>query len=75
MATERVERRLIAVLAANVADYSRLTELDGEGTAARLSAHRRDLIDPKIDEHGGRIVRATGDSLLAEFASATEAVR
>jgi adenylate cyclase len=75
LVTERVERRLIAVLAADVAGYSRLTELDEEGTLARLRAHRRELIDPKIDEHGGRILRATGDSLLVEFASATEAVR
>jgi len=75
LATERVERRLIAVLAADVAGYSRLMELDEERTLARLKAHRRELIDPKIDEHNGRIVRATSDSLLAEFASATEAVR
>jgi class 3 adenylate cyclase len=75
LATERVERRLIAVLAADTADHSRLMGLDEEGTLARLRAHRRELIDPKIDEHSGRIVRATGDSLLAEFASATEAVR
>ena len=75
LATERVERRLIAVLAADIAGYSRLTELDEEGTLARLRAHRRELIDPKIEEHGGRTIRATGDSLLAEFASATEAVR
>jgi adenylate cyclase len=75
LATERVERRLIAVLAADIAGYLRLTELDEEGTLARLRAHRRELIDPKIAEHGGRIVRAANDSLLAEFASATEAVR
>jgi adenylate cyclase len=75
LATERVERRLIAVLAADVAGYSRLMGLDEERTLARLKAHRRELIDPKIDEHNGRIVRATSDSLLAEFASATEAVR
>jgi class 3 adenylate cyclase len=75
LATERVERRLVTVLAADIAGYSRLTELDEEGTLARLRAHRRELIDPKIDEHGGRTIRATGDSLLAEFASATEAVR
>src|SRR6516165_9783071 len=75
LATERVERRLIAVLAADVAGYSRLMGLDAQGTLARLRAHRRELIDPKIDEHNGRIVRATGDSLLAEFGSATEAVR
>ena len=75
MATEHSERRLIAVLAADVADYSRLIGLDQEGTHERLRAHRRELIDPKIDEHGGRIVRAADNSLLAEFASATEAVR
>ena len=75
MATERVERRLIAVLAADIEGYSRLTELDDEGTLARLRAHRRELIDPKIEEHSGRIVRTTGDSLLAEFACAAEAVR
>src|SRR6516164_3552662 len=75
LATERVERRLIAVLAADVAGYSRLMGIDEQGTLAQFRAHRRELIDPKIDEHGGRIVRATGDSLLAEFASATEAVR
>ena len=73
MAMERIERRLIAVLAADIADYSRLMGLDEEGTLARLRAHRRELIDPKIDEHGGRIVRAAGNGLLAEFASATEA--
>ena len=75
MATERLERRVIAVLAADIADHSRLMGLDEEGTLARLRAHHRELIDPKIEEHGGHIVRATGDSLLAEFASATEAVR
>ena len=75
MATHRAERRRIAVLAADVAGYSRLKGLDEEGTLARLRAHRRELIDPKIDEHCGRILRAAGDSLLAEFASATEAVR
>jgi adenylate cyclase len=75
LAKERVERRLIAVLATDVAGHSRLMGLDEEGTLARLRAHRRELIDPKIDEHNGRIVRATGDSLLAEFANATEAVR
>jgi class 3 adenylate cyclase len=75
LATERVERRLIAVLAADVAGYSRLTGLDEEETLARLRSHRRELIDPRIDEHGGRIVRDTGDSLLAEFANASEAVR
>jgi class 3 adenylate cyclase/tetratricopeptide (TPR) repeat protein len=75
LATERVERRRIAVLAADVADYSRLMGLDEDGTVARLTAHRRELIDPKIEEHNGRTIRASGDSLVAEFASATEAVR
>jgi class 3 adenylate cyclase len=75
LATERVERRLVTVLAADIAGYSRLTELDEEGTLARLRAHRRELIDAKIEEHNGRTIRATGDSLLAEFDSATEAVR
>jgi class 3 adenylate cyclase len=75
LAKERVKRRLIVVLAAEIPGYSRLTELDEEGTLARLRAHRRELIDPKIDEHGGRTIRATGGSLLAEFASAAEAVR
>ena len=75
LAMERVERRLIAVLAADIAGHSRLMGLDEEGTLSRLKAHRRELIDPKIDEHNGRIVRATSDSLLAEFASAIEAVR
>jgi adenylate cyclase len=75
LATERIERQVIAVLAADIAGYSRLMGLDEEGTLARLGAHRRELIDPRIAEHGGRIVRAAGDSLLAEFADATKAVR
>jgi class 3 adenylate cyclase len=75
LATERVERRLVTILAAEVAGYSRLIGLDEAGTLARLKGHRRELIDRKINAHGGRIVRATGEGLLAEFASATEAVR
>ena len=75
MATERVERRLTAILAADVAGYSRLMGADEEGTLARLEAHRRELIDPKIAEHRGRIVKTTGDGLLAEFASVVDAVR
>ena len=58
MAEERVERRLTAILAADVAGYSRLTGSDEEGTLARLKAHRSALVDPKINEHRGRIVRA-----------------
>jgi len=75
LATERVERRLTAILAADVAGYSRLIGADEEGTLACLKAHRRELVDPKIAEHRGRIVKTTGDGLLAEFASVVDAVR
>jgi adenylate cyclase len=75
LAAERVERKLAAILAADVAGYSRLMGADEEGTLARLKAHRRELIDPKIAEHRGRIVKTTGDGLLVEFASPVEAVR
>src|SRR6266550_1205065 len=68
-------RRLAAVLAADVAGYSRLMGADEEGTLERLKALRRDLIDPKIAEHHGRIVKTTGDGLLGEFASAVDAAR
>src|SRR2546421_1069839 len=71
---ERVERRLAAILAADVAGYSRLMGQDEAGTLARLRAHRRELIDPKIAEHKGRIVKTTGDGLLLEFPSVVEAV-
>ena len=74
MSGERVERRLTAILAADVAGYSRLMGLDEAGTLARLRAHRHDLIDPKIAEHKGRIVKTTGDGLLIEFPSVVEAV-
>ena len=73
--TERVERRLAAVLAADVAGYSRLMGADEEGTLARLKAVRKDLVDPAIASHRGRIVKTTGDGLLIEFASAVDAVR
>jgi adenylate cyclase len=72
---ERVERKLAAILATDVAGYSRLIGLDEEGTLARLKAHRRELIDPKIAEHHGRIVKTTGDGMLVEFASVVDAVR
>jgi len=75
MAEAHVERRLAAILAADVAGYSRLMGLDEEGTLAGLKAHRRELIDPKITEHHGRIVKTTGDGMLVEFASAVDAVR
>jgi adenylate cyclase len=74
LGAERVERRLAAILAADVAEYSRLMGADEEGTLARLKAHRRELIDPKISEHRGRIVKTTGDGILIEFPSVVEAV-
>jgi adenylate cyclase len=75
MAPERVERRLSAVIAADVANYSGLMGADEEGTLAQLKAHRRELIDPKIAEHRGRIVKTTGDGILIEFASVVDAGR
>src|SRR6202163_4807576 len=75
LATGRVERRLAAILAADVAGYSRLMGADEEGTLARLKALRRELADPKIKEHRGRIVKTTGDGLLLEIASVVDAVR
>jgi len=68
-------RRLAAILAADVAGYSRLMGVDEEGTHERLKAHLRDLVDPKIKEHRGRVVKNTGDGLLAEFSSVVDAVR
>jgi len=68
-------RRLAAILAADVAGYSRLMGADEEGTHERLGRHLRDLLDPKIKEHRGRIVKNTGDGLLAEFPSVVDAVR
>ena len=68
-------RRLAAVLAADVAGYSRLMGRNEEGTLERLMAHRRAVVDPKIAEHHGRIVKTTGDGILAEFASVVDAVR
>jgi adenylate cyclase len=70
-----VERRLAAILAADVAGYSRLMGGDEEGTLERLKAHRRELVDPKIREHRGRIVKTTGDGMLVEFPSVVDAVR
>ena len=68
-------RRLAAILAADVVGYSRLMGADEEGTHERLKTHLRELVDPKIAEHHGRIVKNTGDGLLAEFASVVDAVR
>ncbi|MEJ2378865.1 MAG: adenylate/guanylate cyclase domain-containing protein, partial [Pseudolabrys sp.] len=70
-----MERRLTAVLAADVAGYSRLMSFDEEGTLSQLKAHRRVLIDPRITEYKGRIVKTTGDGLLVEFASVIDAIR
>ena len=75
MASERVERRLTAIVAADVAGYSRLMGADDEGTLAQLKAHRRALVDPKINEHRGRIVKTAGDGMLVEFASVVDALR
>ena len=75
MSGERVERRLAAILAVDVAGYSRLMGADEEGTHAAMLAVRRELGDPKIREHRGRIVKTTGDGLLVEFASVVDAVR
>ena len=74
MAQERVERRLAAIVATDMVGYSRLIGVDEAGTIARQKAHRAELIDPKITEYNGRIVKTTGDGLLIEFASAVDAV-
>src|SRR5262245_11786083 len=68
-------RRLAAILAADVAGYSRLMGADEEGTLERLKALRRELLDPKIGEHRGRLVKTTGDGLLVEFGSVVDALR
>src|SRR3954452_20572557 len=75
MPEDRVDRRLAAILAIDVAGYSRLMGVDEEGTLATLKAHRSQLIDPKIAEHHGRIVKTTGDGALVEFSSAVDGVR
>src|SRR5881397_3108339 len=69
-----MERRLSAILAADVAGYSRLTEVDEAGTFARLRAHRKELFEPDIARHHGRIFKLMGDGLLAEFGSVVDAV-
>src|SRR3954451_16370299 len=71
----RLGRRLSAILAADLAGYSRLMHADEEATHARLSALLADAVEPAIAEHGGRVVKHTGDGFLAEFPSAVEAVR
>jgi adenylate cyclase len=75
LSSERVDRRLAAVLAADVAGYSRLMGLNEEGTLANLKSFRKTLVDPSIAAHRGRIVKTTGDGMLVEFASAVDAAR
>src|ERR1700680_1225901 len=75
LSSERVDRRLAAVLAADVAGYSRLMGRDEEGTLANLKSFRKTLVDPQIAAHRGRIVKTTGDGMLVEFASAVDAAR
>ncbi|HWX36833.1 MAG TPA: adenylate/guanylate cyclase domain-containing protein, partial [Steroidobacteraceae bacterium] len=72
MAEERVERRLAAILCTDVVGYSRLMGSDEEKTLAVLKGHRRELIDPLIDQHRGRIFKTTGDGMLIEFASVVD---
>jgi adenylate cyclase len=74
-AEPRAERRLVAILAADIAGYSRLMGIDEEGTLRALKGHRKQLVDPNITAHRGRIVKTTGDGMLVEFASAVDAVR
>ncbi len=75
MVSTRLDRRLSAILAADVAGYSQLVGADEEGTIGQLKAHRAAVFDPKLAEHNGRLVKTTGDGLLAEFASVVDAVR
>ena len=75
MASDRVQRRLAAIVAADVAGYSRLMGVDEEGTLSAMKSHLRDFIKPKFEEHSGKIVKTTGDGLLVEFPSVVDAVR
>ena len=75
MPDDRVDRRLAAIFAGDIAGYSRLMSVDEEGTLRQLKTHRKELIDPKITEHRGRIVKTTGDGILVEFVSVVDAVR
>ncbi len=75
MEPQKVTRKLAAILAADIVGYSRLMETDEAGTLAQLKTHRKELIDPKIAEHRGRIVKTTGDGVLVEFASVVDAVQ
>ena len=73
MAEKRVQRRLAAILAADVVGYSRMMREDEAGTLAQLKVLRKEVFDPRIAEHNGRIVKTTGDGVLVEFASAVDA--
>src|SRR5215472_5357204 len=75
MSEDRVDRRLAAIMAGDIAGYSRLMGADEEGTLRQLKGHRKELVDPKITEHRGRIVKTTGDGMLVEFVSVVDAVR
>jgi adenylate cyclase len=75
MIEDHVERKLAAIFAGDVAGYSRLMGVDEEGTLHQLKAHRKELVDPKITEHRGHIVKTTGDGMLVEFVSVVDAVR
>jgi adenylate cyclase len=75
MVEDRVDRRLAAIFAGDIAGYSRLMGVDEEGTLRQLKAHRKELVDPNITEHRGRIVKTTGDGMLVEFVSVVDAVR
>src|SRR5713101_5877414 len=75
LSSEPIERRLTAILAADVAGYSRLIGADEEGTLAQLKAFRKTLLDPTTAKHRGRIVKTSGDGMLVEFASAVDAAR
>ena len=74
MSADLIERKLAAILAADVSGYSRMMEVDEAGTLARLKAHIGEVVRPRIAAHRGNIVKTTGDGLLAEFASVVEAV-
>ena len=75
MAKERVRSRLAAILAADLVGYSRLMRADEAGTLAQLKAIRTELLDPKITEYGGRVVKTTGDGILIEFPSAVDSIQ
>ena len=72
---QKVQRRLAAILAADIAGFSALMGQDEEGTLARIKTLRRDVIEPKVSDHQGRVVKTTGDGFLVEFSSPVEAVR